>query len=159
LKNWLNQLNMPTKFQYFEYFFIQHNIFVQQKRCFCVLNFFHSNCNKFFNLNKLVKLTKVLRYLLTCTEKSSCRDKIFLRGSKICCSKQGVSNTQPASGSYAAREHQKKWRFERKHWVIFPNKLIFNTQKKLFSCGPEDLFESRTARECLWVWDPCSKLW
>ncbi len=77
----------------------------------------------------------------------------------------GVSNTRPAGHirparvSNAAREHQKKSRFERKNWaifLIFPNKLIFNTQFKnfIFMRPARPYFESHAARESLWVWDP-----
>jgi len=76
------------------------------------------------------------------------------------CYISGVSNTRPARGSNAAREHQKKWRFERKNWVIhliIPNKLNFNTQFKnfIFMRPARPYFESYAARESLWLWDPC----
>ncbi len=63
---------------------------------------------------------------------------------------------RPARGSNAAREQQKKWRFERKNWVIlliFPNKLNFNTQFKkfIFIRPARPYFESHAARESLWV--------
>jgi len=94
--------------------------------------------------------------------------KFFLYDCLPC--RAGVSNTRPAGhmrparGSNAAREHQKKWRFDRKNWVIFlifPNKLNFSTQFKnfIFMQPARSFFESHAALESLWVWDPWCREW
>ena len=77
--------------------------------------------------------------------------------------KPGVSNTRPARGSNAGRQHQEKFRLKKmySHLAYFlylaskSKKILFN----FFSMRPaRPYLESHAARESLWVWDPWPQL-
>ena len=70
------------------------------------------------------------------------------------CYRAGVSNTRPARGFNAARQHQEKFRFLKKYTTIWPICSIWPQNSKniflnFFQCGPRVTLS----------WDPCYRVY